>query len=142
MSISSGVCAALLTVMLTLIATAGRSADEKEPPVSGLFKGNGKEAKLAFVTALKGEPSLDKPTTVLVFTEKDHSKEKNPKIFASFGRFGSALIITVNQEGDIIGCQVRAFRPREERFHRHRPDEDERLQARRRQGEGEALERR
>jgi hypothetical protein len=106
MSILSSVCAALLTVMLALIATVGRCADEKEPPVSGLFKGNGKEAKLMYVTAQKGRPSLDKPTIVLIFTEKDHSKEKDPKFAASFGRCGSALIITVDHEGDIIGCQV------------------------------------
>lgn len=101
-------CATLLAMAVGLGAAAGRPADEKkkEPPVSGLFTGNGKEAKLAYVSASKGEPYLDKPTTVLVFTEKDHSKEKKPHIAAGFGRFGSALVVTVDHEGKIIGCTV------------------------------------
>ena len=77
-----------------------------DPPVSGKFKGNGKEAKLAFASAHKGEPFADKATIVLVFTEMDHAKEKKPAFKAGFGDFGSALIITVNEEGKIIGCEV------------------------------------
>lgn len=76
------------------------------PPVSGTFTGDGNPAKLAYVTALKGEPFNDKPTIVLVFTEKDHSKEKRPDIIAGFGNFGSALIVTVNPAGEIVSCQV------------------------------------
>lgn len=97
------VCAALLLAAAGLTAMA---EDKKEPPVAGLFKGNGKEAKLAFVSATAGEPYLDKPTTILVFTEKDHSKEKKPRITAGFGKFGSALIVTVLPDGKIIGCEV------------------------------------
>lgn len=88
------------------LAAAADEKKEKDPPVSGVFTGNGKEAKLAYVVALKGEPHLDKPTTVLVFTEKDPSKEKNPKIPAMFGRLGSALVVTVDPEGDVIGCTI------------------------------------
>jgi hypothetical protein len=74
--------------------------------VSGLFKGNGKEAKLAFVSARKGEPFADKPTTVLILTEKDHSKDKRADIKAGFGDYGSALVITFNDEGKIVGCVI------------------------------------
>src|SRR5262249_9449631 len=74
--------------------------------ITGVYKGNGKEAKLAFVSARKGEPFADKPTIVLVFSEKDHSKEKKPDFKAGFGDFGSALIITVQPEGKIVGCVV------------------------------------
>ena len=42
----------------------------------------------------------------LVFTEKDHSKDKKPDLNAAFGRFGSALIISVHEDGEIFGCQV------------------------------------
>ena len=49
---------------------------------------------------------MDKPTIKLVFTEKDHSKDKKPDFNAGFGRFGSALLITVNPDGKIIGCEV------------------------------------
>jgi hypothetical protein len=92
-----------LVAALLLIAGPLVAAD---PPVSGKFTGNGKEAKLAFVTAIKGEPLADKPTIKLVFTEKDHSSEKRPHILAGFGKFGSALIITVYEDGTIVGCQV------------------------------------
>lgn len=93
----------IATLFVVLISSQVTLADDS--PVSGVFKGNGKEAKLAYITALKGE-SFGKPTTVVVMTEKDHSKDKKPDFGAGFGRFGSALIITINGEGKIIGCQV------------------------------------
>jgi hypothetical protein len=92
------------TTLGLFVAAAFARADDT--PVSGVFKGNGKEAKLAYISAAKGEPHADKPTIVLVMTEKDHSKEAKPRILASFGKFGSALIITVTDDGSIIGCQV------------------------------------
>src|SRR5438552_3161291 len=75
-------------------------------PVTGVFKGNGKDAKLAYVSAHWREPFGDKPSMDLVFTERDHSKDKKPDLNASFGRFGSALIISLNDDGEIFGCQV------------------------------------
>jgi hypothetical protein len=83
----------------------GPAANVK-PSVSGLFKGNGKEAKLAYVSAHWREPFSDKPSMDLVFTEKDHSKDKKPDLNAAFGRFGSALIISLHDDGEIFGCQV------------------------------------
>ena len=55
----------------------GPAANVK-PSVTGVFKGNGKDAKLAHVSAHWREPFGDKPSIVLVFTEKDHSKDKKP----------------------------------------------------------------
>lgn len=81
-------------------------APAEDPPVSGVFKGNGQVAKLAYVSAVKGEPFADKPTIIIVFTEKDASENKKPQIMAGFGKYGSALIITVYQDGQIVGCQV------------------------------------
>ena len=75
-------------------------------PVSGTFTGDGKEARLAFVSAHKGEPLSDKPTIRLVFTEKDHAKDPKPYIKAGFGDFGSALLITIHPDGKIVGCEV------------------------------------
>jgi hypothetical protein len=43
---------------------------------------------------------------VLVFTEKDHSKDKKPDFNAGFGKFGSALIVSLHEDGDIFGCEV------------------------------------
>ena len=83
----------------------GPAANVK-PSVTGVFKGNGKEAKLAYVSAHWREPFSDKPSMDLVFTEKDHSKDKKPELSAAFGRFGSALIISLHDDGEIFGCQV------------------------------------
>ena len=76
------------------------------PAVTGVFKGNGKEAKLAFLSARWQEPFSGKTGISLVFTEKDHSKDKKPGTAAMFGRFGNALIISIHEDGGIYGCQV------------------------------------
>ena len=89
----------------TVVKKPGPAANVP-PSVSGVFKGNGKEAKLAHVSARWGEPFSGKPGIVLVFTEKDHSKDKKPDMNAAFGRFGSALIISLHEDGSIYGCQV------------------------------------
>ena len=83
----------------------GPAANVK-PSVTGVFKGNGKDAKLAYVSAHWREPFGDKPSIVLVFTEKDHSKDKKPDFNAGFGKFGSALIVSLHEDGDIFGCEV------------------------------------
>src|SRR6476660_7233236 len=83
----------------------GPAANVK-PSVTGVFKGNGKDAKLAYVSARWREPFGDKPSIVLVFTEKDHSKDKRPDFNAGFGKFGSALIVSLHEDGDIFGCEV------------------------------------
>ncbi|MEO5719209.1 MAG: hypothetical protein ABIR29_11660 [Chthoniobacterales bacterium] len=87
-------------------ARKGGPAANVKPSVTGVFKGNGKDAKLAYVSARWGEPFDDKPGIVLVFTEKDHSKDKKADFNASFGKFGSALIISLHEDGGIYGCQV------------------------------------
>ena len=89
----------------TVIKKPGPAANVK-PSVTGVFKGNGKEAKLAYVSAHWREPFSDQPSIVLVFTEKDHSKDKKPDFNAAFGKFGSALIISLHEDGGIFGCQV------------------------------------
>jgi hypothetical protein len=83
----------------------GPAANVK-PTVTGLFKGNGKDAKLAYASAHWREPFGDKPSIVLVLTEKDHSKDKKPDFNAGFGKFGSALIVSLHEDGDIFGCEV------------------------------------
>src|SRR5215211_5290479 len=83
----------------------GPAANVK-PSVTGVFKGNGNDAKLAYVSAHWREPFGDKPSIVLVFTEKDHSKEKKPDFHAGFGKFGSALVASLHEDGDIFGCEV------------------------------------
>jgi hypothetical protein len=89
----------------TVIKKPGPAANVK-PSVAGVFKGNGKDAKLAYVSAHWREPFNNQPGMVLVFTEKDHSKDTKPDFNAAFGRFGSALIISLHKDGGIFGCQV------------------------------------
>jgi hypothetical protein len=100
---------ALLRAGESLPATVAKKpgpAANVKPSVTGLFKGNGKEAKLAHVSAHWREPFSDKPSMVLVFTEKDHSKDKKPDFNAGFGKFGSALVVSLHEDGDIFGCEV------------------------------------
>jgi hypothetical protein len=87
-------------------ARKGGPAANVKPTVTGVFRGNGKEANLAYVSARWVEPFNDKTGIELVFTEKDHSKEKKPDMGAAFGRFGSALIVSLHEDGQIYGCQV------------------------------------
>jgi len=89
----------------TVVKKPGPAANIK-PTVTGVFKGNGKEAKIAFVSAHWRESFGDKPSMALVFTEKDHSKDKKPDFNAAFEKFGSALIISLHEDGGIFGCQV------------------------------------
>jgi len=100
---------ALLRAGESLPATVKKQpgpAANVKPSVTGVFKGNGKEAKIAHVSAHWREPFNNQPSIVLVFTEKDHSKDKKPDFNAAFGKFGSALIISLHEDGDIFGCQV------------------------------------
>src|SRR5581483_3431593 len=52
------------------------------------------------------EPFDNKPGILLLFTEKDHSQDKKPDNSAMFGRYGSALIISLHEDGSIYSCQV------------------------------------
>jgi hypothetical protein len=100
---------ALLKAGDSLPATTAKKfgpAANVKPFATGVFKGNGKEAKLAYVSARWREPFGDKPSMDLVFTEKDHSKDTKPDLNAAFGKFGSALIISLHDDGEIFGCQV------------------------------------
>jgi hypothetical protein len=100
---------ALLRAGESLPATVKKKpgpAANVKPSVTGVFKGNGKDAKLAHVSAHWREPFNNQPGMVLVFTEKDHSKDKKPDFNAVFGKFGSALIISLHEDGGIFGCQV------------------------------------
>jgi hypothetical protein len=93
-----------------LLGSSAEQAPQAAPltklGVTGTFKGNGKPAKLAFVSALPDEPFSDKPSLVIVFTEKDHSRDKKPAFKAGFGDYGSALIIRCHEDGSIFGCEV------------------------------------
>ena len=97
-----------------LLGSAAALAPSTEPAqplakvgVSGKFLGNGKEAKLAFISAYPREAFADKSSLTIVMTEKDHSRDKKPDIKAQFGDYGDALIISCHEDdGKIFGCVV------------------------------------
>lgn len=97
---------ALVGAEESLAAKKTGPAANVKPMVTGEFKGNGQDGKLAYVSANWREPFDDKPSIVLVFTEKDHSKDKKADFNASFGKFGNALIVSLHEDGSIFGCQV------------------------------------
>jgi hypothetical protein len=90
----------LAIAAFVMTATAATAADQ---PVTGTFMGNGKDGKLAFAIAKKSEPFNGKETVEVTLTEKDTGG--NP-FKAVFGEFGSALVLKIDSEGGIIGCQV------------------------------------
>lgn len=78
-----------------------------KPVVTGKFLGNGKPAPLKYVSVEEHEPFGGKEAITLIFTEKDHSAAKKPSFDASFGKFGSSLILNVDRvSGGIFGCEV------------------------------------
>ncbi|HJQ59889.1 MAG TPA: hypothetical protein VJ890_23480 [Vineibacter sp.] len=75
--------------------------------VSGRFVGNGKAAKLAFISAYVTEGMSGKAAVEVVMTEKDHASSKRPGWDADFGKFGSALTIKLHRpDGGLFSCQV------------------------------------
>lgn len=93
----------LSAVSLVMWPSTGRAADT----VSGKFVGNGKDARLAFASAYVTEGMSGKQAIIVVMTEKDHSASKRPTWDADFGKFGSALTISVHRpDGGVFGCQV------------------------------------
>lgn len=99
-------------LLRTFALTAGfgflcLTAGAVDAPVSGTYKANGKDAKLAFAVAKKGDPFSGKETIVVVLTEKDTAGNPKPDFDAGFGKYGSGLTLTFTKpDGDIIGCEV------------------------------------
>jgi hypothetical protein len=73
---------------------------------SGRYVGNGKEAKLAFVTAVPHEDWDGQKAYTLILSERDASRAEKPDFDAMFGELGDALVISVTQGGDIFSVQV------------------------------------
>jgi hypothetical protein len=95
-----------LTTAIALVALAA-SAFAADNEVTGSFTGNGQEAKLAHISARKSGELSGKETVAIVMTEKDHSTDKRPEIGAGFGKYGSALIVTIHpDDGNVVGTEV------------------------------------
>jgi hypothetical protein len=95
-------------LLLPVVAFAQAKLDPPvKPVVNGTYTGNGKPAKLQFVTVEAQRPFNDRDAVTLVFTEKDPKGLGKPSFDAMFQKLGCALILNVFQnDGDIFGCQV------------------------------------
>ncbi|MBV8587298.1 MAG: hypothetical protein JO308_13500 [Verrucomicrobia bacterium] len=80
-----------------------RAADQ--PALTGSYTVDNTDGKLGFVRAVKGT-AFDQPATVIVFSQKDASKQAKPDDSAMFGKLGNALVITIGADGNIVGTQV------------------------------------
>ena len=79
--------------LLALVPAAALAAQ----PIDGHYQANGKDGKLAYLLAQKGEAFHDMPTDVLIFSEKDASHDADPVADARKGDLGDALVVTVVQ---------------------------------------------
>jgi hypothetical protein len=77
-------------------------------PVEGTYSANGRDARLVYAFAKKGEPFSGKPVTLLIFSEQDASKDPRPDFHAQMGDLGDALVIRLMKDGDkwnVIGSE-------------------------------------
>lgn len=90
---------------------AARLDPPVKPTVSGKFTGEEKPAEIKYVLVEETESFGGKEAIRLIFTEKDPAGSKKPGFDASFGKLGSALVISAHYDGNIFGCEVfhRAF---------------------------------
>jgi hypothetical protein len=90
---------------LILFATVCAAA----APFEGHYRADSKNAKLNYVFAKKDEPFGGKPVTLIVFSEKDASKDPDPDFHAQMGKFGDAIAIKLMKDGDewdVIGTEL------------------------------------
>jgi hypothetical protein len=88
-----------------LLSAAAQVASAQEP-VSGVYRANGQDARLAYATAIGHDDFDGKPAVIVVFTEKDPKGDASAHVRAAFGEYGSALIVTLVEDGSVIGCEV------------------------------------
>lgn len=91
------------TAGLMLLPARGFAADIG----SGRYVVNGKEAKLAFVSAWAGGPSPTLQVIGILLTESDHSASRFQSTEAAYGKFGAALSIMLNRADlQMLGATV------------------------------------
>jgi hypothetical protein len=105
-AILAGISFSGITPSQNAFASPAKLDPPVKPAVSGKFLGNGKGAAIRFVTVGEREEFGGKEAVKLIFTEKDPANTENPDFDAFFGKFGSALILSVNYDGEIFGCEV------------------------------------
>lgn len=91
---------------VTAAAAAPAAPAVTGAPVSGIYTGNGKPATLSYVTSRADEPFDGKPVIDLIFTQKDQAGSAKPDFDAVFGKFGDAIVVRVQPDGNVIGADV------------------------------------
>jgi len=98
---------AVTALGIFVAALAGTSAQAAgAPAISGLYRANGKDAKLAYLVAVKHENFDGQAAVTLVLTEKEPKGEEHPDFGASFGHFGAALVVSILKDGTVFGCEI------------------------------------
>lgn len=75
----------LLLIVGVLVPVRARLVSA-ESPVSGVYRANGQDARLAHAVAASHEDFNDQPAVTIVLTEKDTKGDRAAHIKASFGR--------------------------------------------------------
>lgn len=88
------------------LALLGAAAKPQPGTVSGVYRANGKDAKLTHLVLVHADDFSGQKTVTLVMTEKDASADDQPDVNAMFGKHGSALIVGVQPDGGVISCQI------------------------------------
>lgn len=95
----------ILTGVGLFSASQAQSAGEKAV-VTGRFLGDRKDGKIQHLVVQARDPFNDKTAIRLIFTEKNTASSEKPEFDAAFKKLGSALILSVDREGGIFGCEV------------------------------------
>ena len=95
----------LLTSSILALALSNASI-AAESPVSGVYRANGQDAKLAYAVAVPHEDFNGKHAITIVLTEQPPKTTGDPSISASFGKHGSALVVSILENGSVFGCEV------------------------------------
>jgi hypothetical protein len=95
-----------LWIAAALVTTLAPPASAAAGKVTGKFLGNGKEAKLAHALAVPHEKWQNEEAWSVVLTEQPAPAAGKPDWDASFGKLGSALVVSVTAGGAIFGTEV------------------------------------
>jgi len=98
--------ALLALVAMAPLALLGAAPKPQPGTIAGVYRANGKDAKLTHMLLVHADDFSGQKTVTLVMTEKDASKDDQPDVGAMFGKYGSALIVGVQPDGGVISCQI------------------------------------
>ena len=86
--------AALILVLASVPGTHAFAADSVEG-VEGVYRADGELADIQHVISHRGAPFGGSATTVLIFSNKDASKDDQPENHAGKGVFGDTVVVTL-----------------------------------------------